>query len=261
MRLYTEGVAMFEQSTLPSGPAGKRVWTTFIGLSGEVVVVLAMVLAPMIWPEVLPKAVAYVRLLPAPPPAPPGPPPASQPVVTTVVQRRQITNIGLIAPRFYPAKPVIIEDPPDLPMGVVGGIPNTAGSGADHGPGVPGGFAYPTVAAPPPPPPEPVATPAPKAATIIRVRQGGNVKPAQVIHRVEPKYPQMAIQMRLAGTVELEGVIGVDGRLRELKVIKAHPLFARAALEAVSQWVYEPTTLNGDPVEVIAPILVTFRLN
>ena len=49
---------MFEQSTLPNGPAGKRVWTTFIGLGGELVVVLAMVLAPMIWPEVLPKAVA-----------------------------------------------------------------------------------------------------------------------------------------------------------------------------------------------------------
>ena len=75
---------MFEQSTLPNGPAGKRVWTTFIGLGGEVVVVLAMVLAPMIWPEVLPKAVAYVRLLPLPPPAPPGPPPIAKPMGTTV---------------------------------------------------------------------------------------------------------------------------------------------------------------------------------
>jgi len=253
---------MFEQSTLPNGPAGKRFWTTFVGLGGELVVVLAMVLAPMIWPEVLPKAVAYVRLLPVPPPAPPGPPPVLQKAsLTTVVPRRILNTGGLVAPVRVPSKVTMIEDPPDLPMGVVGGIPSAGPGGFGSAQGVPGGFAYPAVVAAPPPPPEPVATPIVKAPPVIRVRQGGLVKPAQVIHRVEPKYPEMALKMRLAGTVELEGVIGVDGRLRELKIIKAHPLFAKAALDAVSQWVYEPTTLNGDPVEVIAPILVTFRLN
>jgi periplasmic protein TonB len=252
---------MFEQSTLPNGPAGKRLWTTFIGLGGEVVVVLAMVLAPMIWPEVLPKAVAYVRLLPVPPPAPPGPPPVAKPVGTTmVVPPRQIRETGFFAPRLIPVRVAIIEDPPEVGSYVVGSIPGTGGSGSGNGPGVPGGFAYPAVVSLPPPPPEP-APPAPKPASIQRVRQGGLVKPAQVIRRVEPKYPEMALKMRLAGTVELEGVIGVDGRLRELKVLKSHPLFVRAALDAVSQWVYEPTTLNGDPVEVIAPITVTFRLN
>ena len=160
-----------------------------------------------------------------------------------------------------PRRAVIIEDPPEVGPYVVGSIPGTGGSGSGNGPGVPGGFAYPAVVSLPPPPPEAAAPPPLKAATITRVRQGGLVKPAQVIHRVEPKYPEMALKMRLAGTVELEGVIGVDGRLRELKVLKSHPLFVKAALDAVSQWVYEPTTLNGDPVEVIAPILVTFRLN
>ena len=81
------------------------------------------------------------------------------------------------------------------------------------------------------------------------------------MHRVEPQYPEMARKMRVAGVVELEGVIGTDGRLRELRVVNGHPLLARAALEAVRQWIYAPTTLNGDPVEVIAPITVTFRLN
>jgi protein TonB len=253
---------MFEQSTLPNGPAGKRVWTTFVGLSGEVVVVLAMVLAPMIWPEVLPKAVAYVRLLPVPPPAPPGPPPIAKPVGTTVVlPHRQYKSTTFFAPSFIPKKASIIEDPPELGQYVAGGIPGTAGSQYGSNQGVPGGFAYPAVVSLPPPPPAGSVSPPPKAATITRVRQGGLVKPAQVIHRVEPKYPEMALKMRVSGTVELEGVIGVDGRLRELKIIKAHPLFAKAALEAVSQWVYEATTLNGDPVEVIAPILVTFRVN
>ena len=84
---------------------------------------------------------------------------------------------------------------------------------------------------------------------------------AETIYRPEPSYPPLARQARVSGTVQLEGVIGTDGRLKELRVVSGHPLLARAALEAVSQWVYKPTLLNGRPVEVIAPITVTFRLN
>jgi protein TonB len=82
-----------------------------------------------------------------------------------------------------------------------------------------------------------------------------------VIHRVEPLYPELARRAHIGGVVSLEGVIGTDGRIRELKVLSGHPLLTKAALDAVSQWRYRPTTLNGDPVEVIAPIIVTFRLN
>jgi protein TonB len=67
--------------------------------------------------------------------------------------------------------------------------------------------------------------------------------------------------MRISGAVELTGVIGVDGHIRELQIVHGHPLLARAALDAVRQWVYEPTLLDGEPVEVIAPITVNFRLN
>jgi protein TonB len=61
--------------------------------------------------------------------------------------------------------------------------------------------------------------------------------------------------------VELLGVLGVDGRIHELKVVRGHPLLVKAAIEAVRQWVYEPTLLNGQAVEVSAPILVNFILN
>jgi protein TonB len=71
----------------------------------------------------------------------------------------------------------------------------------------------------------------------------------------------LARNMRIQGTVELSSVIGVDGRLKELRVLSGHPLLAGAAIDAVKQWIYEPTYLNGDPVEVIAPITVTFKLN
>jgi protein TonB len=61
--------------------------------------------------------------------------------------------------------------------------------------------------------------------------------------------------------VELTGVIATDGRIRELRVVSGNPFLAQAALDAVRQWIYEPTGLNGEPVEVVAPITVYFHLN
>jgi protein TonB len=84
---------------------------------------------------------------------------------------------------------------------------------------------------------------------------------AQLIHRVEPLYPPLARQTRVSGVVELVGIIATDGRIRELKLLSGSPLLAPAALEAVRQWVYEPTLLNGEPVELVATISVIFRLN
>ncbi|MGP8245845.1 MAG: energy transducer TonB [Bryobacteraceae bacterium] len=84
---------------------------------------------------------------------------------------------------------------------------------------------------------------------------------AHLVYRVEPIYPSLARNMRVQGTVELSSVIGVDGRLKEQRVVRGHPLLAGAAMAAVKQWIYEPTYLNGDPVEVIAPINVTFKLS
>ena len=99
------------------------------------------------------------------------------------------------------------------------------------------------------------ATPPP----LIRL-PGGDVRLAHPIYRVEPRYPQTAIIARISGSVELEGIIATDGRIRDLHALSGNPVLVPAALEAVRQWVYEPTLLNGKPVEVIAPITVIFRL-
>jgi protein TonB len=118
---------------------------------------------------------------------------------------------------------------------------------------------------PPPAPPPPRGLNRADAAATTRavpcIRISGGVKMARILHRVEPVYPPLARHARISGTVELEGIIGTDGRLRELRVISGHPLLVRAAIEAVRQWVYEPTMLSGEPVEVIAPITVSFRMN
>jgi protein TonB len=84
---------------------------------------------------------------------------------------------------------------------------------------------------------------------------------ARLIHQVEPLYPPLARQMRVSGVVELIGISGTDGRIRELKLRSGSPLLAHAAIEAVRQWVYEPTLLDGEPMELVATISVIFRLN
>ena len=76
-----------------------------------------------------------------------------------------------------------------------------------------------------------------------------------------PVYPPLARQARISGTVRLEGVISRTGHVINLQVVSGHPLLATAALDAVRQWVYRPTLLNGEAVEVIAPIEVHFTLS
>jgi periplasmic protein TonB len=83
---------------------------------------------------------------------------------------------------------------------------------------------------------------------------------AQLISRIEPRYPILARQTRTEGTVRLRAIISRDGRITALEVLSGHPLFVQAALDAVRQWRYRPTMLNGEPVEVETSITVIFRL-
>jgi protein TonB len=83
---------------------------------------------------------------------------------------------------------------------------------------------------------------------------------AKLLRKVIPVYPPLARSARIAGVVHLIGTIARDGTIQHLQLVSGHPLLARAAMEAVQQWVYKPTLLNGNPVEVIAPIEVNFTL-
>jgi periplasmic protein TonB len=150
----------------------------------------------------------------------------------------------------------VITDAPEMAMSPAPAI------GAEIGVGdwIPGAFEAfgarpPVVAAAPPPQRTPEPTQAPKP-----IKVGGNVLEAKLVNRVMPLYPPLARHARISGTVRLEGVISRDGRVVNLQVISGHPLLINAAVEAVRQWVYRPTLLNGQAVEVIAPIDVHFTL-
>ena len=100
------------------------------------------------------------------------------------------------------------------------------------------------------------AAPAPEP--ILRV--ASSVEERNLITRVDPVYPPLAMQARIQGVVRFNVVIGKDGRVSNVNLVSGHPLLVAAAKDAVRQWVYKPALLNGDPVEVATEVGVNFTL-
>jgi protein TonB len=171
---------------------------------------------------------------------------------------RQFDAGKLMAPKTIPKDIANIKEeelPPPSSSGVVGGVVGGVPGGAPGGVlgGVLGGI---PTAAPPPPPVKDV-----KPTTPQRIRVGGNVQQANLIRKVTPLYPPLAKQARIQGVVRFTAIIGKDGTIQNLQLVSGHPLLVEAAKQAVSQWQYKPTLLNGDPVEVVTTIEVNFTLS
>lgn len=96
-----------------------------------------------------------------------------------------------------------------------------------------------------------------KRPRIVRVT---TLDPAMLIHRVEPIYPALARQIHKEGRVELRAIIGTDGTIQSLQTVTGDALFVQSALEAVQQWHYKPTILNGQPVEIDTYITVVYTM-
>jgi len=131
-------------------------------------------------------------------------------------------------------------------FGVVGGV-----VGGVRG-GVPGGVATAPPSPPPPPPPPGWAAGA--------IRVGGQMPPPTKTKHVNPVYPPIAESARVQGVVILETIIGADGKVQDARVLRSIPLLDQAALDAVKQWEFTPTLLNGSPVPIIMTVTVQFTL-
>ena len=248
---------MFEQATLSNANAGRRAWTTGLGFAGEAAFVAFIALAPMIWPEVLPKPQALLLLLTPPAPVPPVQTTAVKPRTAQAPAARMHFDAATLPRRLPIMDPMLMEEQPPVIGGVPGaGIPIGGGNSLIEG----------ILGAGPAVPARPIVSkkPEPHAET-------GSVEPrrirtssmelARLIRRVEPIYPYIAKTAHVSGTVELTAVVGIDGHIRELKALSGNPLLIQAAIDAVRQWIYAPPILNGERVEVVAPITVKFLLN
>ena len=249
---------MFEQSLLTSGKTAKP-WTVAISFIFQTILIGIAILIPLIYTDTLPRT-TLTSFLVAPPPPPPPPPPPAAPVKVQRVIPRQFDAGRLMAPKSVPKQIAINKEeelpPPTGAVGVVGGVPGGVPGGA--GGGIIGGIigAAP-VAAPPPPPKVEVQKP----LTPQRIRVGGNVQQAKLVRQPKPVYPPLAKQARIQGVVRFTAIIGKDGTIQNLQLVTGHPLLVPSAQEAVKQWVYQPTLLNGEPVEVITQIDVNFTLS
>src|SRR6267154_4584906 len=250
---------MFEQTFVEGTAKTSKPWTVMLSFVGQCALIGVVVLIPLIFTDSLPKTQLTSFLVAPPPPPPPPPPPAAAPVKIIKQVPRQFDAGKLLAPKQIPKEIANIKEeelPPPTSSGVVGGVPGGIPGGTPGG--VIGGIigSVPT-AAPPPPPVKPVEKP----VTPSRIRVGGNVQQANLIRKITPVYPQLAKQARIQGVVRFNAIIGKDGTIQNLTLISGHPLLVPSAQEAVKQWLYKPTLLNGEPVEVATTIDVNFTLS
>jgi protein TonB len=252
-------MAMFDQTFVDGVGKTNKSWTVTVSFMVEFVAIGVMILIPLIWTEALPKA-SLVNFLtaPAPPPPPPPPPPPAQVIKVVHVAPRQFNGQTLQAPREIPKQVAMITEdalPPSNIGAQVGGVDG----GIPGGTGFSGGGAGFAPPPPPPPPPPKVDVVKPKVEGPQKISSG--VQAAKLIKNPKPIYPTIAKSARIQGTVVLQAYIGKDGTIQNLKMVStASPLLVQAAMDAVKQWVYQPTLLNGEPVDVITEITVNFTL-
>jgi protein TonB len=223
----------------------RRRWTTLASFALQALGLGVALAIPILYTEGLPELHLRELFLGPPPAAAPASPPPSQAAVVP----RQTNMIGheLMAPRQIPNQVAHIEEtvaPPPIPDG-------GSGLGIAHGTGNPeiNNIAR-TLAAVAPPPPL-----APRRPVIASRMMEGNL-----IHRVEPTYPAIAISARIQGSVILQATISRNGSIENVQALSGHPMLIRAAIDAVRQWKYRPYYLNDQPVEVETQVTVNFIL-
>ena len=251
---------MFEQMLLPSGHTHQGRFAAY-AFAGELLAVTALMMAYIEGPAMkLPDATVALYLSA---PAPPPPAPAVRAPARTAVNKfapRIFTAPMFTAPQTIPQHAAMITDAEpalqDVTGAVLGGVPGGVPGGSLNG--LLGTLPLPAPVATRTPPKPAAAPPVPEAPTQIRV--GGEVEASRLTHEVVPVYPPIAKRALIQGTVRMSAIIAADGTVKDLRVISGNPLLIEAAQKAVKQWIYHPTYLNGNPVEVLTEINVNFTL-
>lgn len=236
---------MFEDSTFESTGrirTRSRGWmlATFL-LNSAVLVTLA--LFPLLYPEALPRVV-NIMLMTAPPPQQQPPQPPHQQRLPRVSPVSEIVGQRLMAPPVIPRQTYVpaTQEPPQI--GSVASM-DMGSQASGPGAGVFRGHTRPSVR------PEPRQT----------ARVSGGVMNGLLVRKVIPEYPPIARTMGIGGTVVLQATISKSGTIENLRVVSGPEMLRQAAINAVSQWRYQPYLLSGEPVEVETTVNVQFTLH
>ena len=229
---------LFGDVTRPSISIGNRKWYTVpVSLLSHSAIVAALVALPILAPALMPHVSGDMGPVVITELVPPTPPPAPSKQRDEVKPRPDPNAFPTDIPdAIVPEKPLPDWQEPATP-GIVDGLITENNSRALVEP-----------PAPPPAPPEPV-------------RVGGVIRNPTMTRKVDPVYPAIAQAARVQGIVIIEATIGADGQIVNARVLRSIPLLDQAALDAVRQWQYTPTLLNGVPVPVIMTVTVSFMLS
>lgn len=207
-------------------------------------VITALIVTPLLVAQAMPEPVDKLTLPPfvpaevvPPVERAPEPPRDARPPTTATAPELDVTSFvpTVDIPEELPERDSYFAE--GDPVGVIGGVPPSLGG------------------APLPREPEPEDDTEPEPVVIV-----GNVQPPRKVVHVNPVYPPLARAAQVQGTVKLQAVIDVEGRVSNLEVVRSIALLDRAAIDAVQQWRYEPTFLNGRAVPVIMTVAVEFKL-
>jgi protein TonB len=226
-------------------------------------VVAAVIIIPLFFTQTInPRQLELTYLIAPPLPAAPPPPPPPAAAIAPRPSAKQIAPVTakltmpIAIPKTIPnpGSQVAAEAPPDLLAGVAGGVPGGVPGGQVGGiiGGIAGGTLGGTGLVAPPPPPA--------AAPTGPLQVGGAVKAPRLIYAPQPEYPILAKQARIQGDVQIDAVIDQNGNVVQEHAVSGSGVLIAAALDAVKQWKYEPTYLNGKPYPVELAVDVTFRL-
>jgi periplasmic protein TonB len=223
----------------------------FLSILGHGFVVILLIFMPLLYTHAINLPQFEKTLLVAPPPPPP--PPLAPVHVIRRVPKSFFTQGKLFAPKFIPKKIAQVKEEPPAPPalgGETGGVPGGVPGGQLGGVlgGILGGSRQ-------------FAPPPPKSVTQVGpYRVGGKVQAPRLLYQVQPIYPPLAKQARIQGDVVIDSVIDPQGKVTQMTVVSGSPLLVHSAVEALEQWRYQPTLLNGEPVPVDMFVTVHFQL-
>jgi protein TonB len=225
---------VIDLSARPTAPKWPTVSLSFIAHATALVMLLVI---PLMATGALPMPKSGATVIAILPPPLPTPPPAT----LTKVQKPAANEntVPVITPDGIPPEPDLatgFEETTEPVIGIVDGIGERIKT---------------AIVEPSPAPPPAVQKP---------VHVGGLIKQPAKTHDAAPAYPAIALAARKEGVVIIEATIGVDGRVQDARILRSESLLDQAALDAVRQWIYTPTTLNGVPVPVIMTVTVRFTL-
>src|SRR5262245_3124285 len=236
--------------TDPEDAARRRRSTVTLSLVAHALLVTGLILVPLLLFEpALPEVGDAVRAffvmprdVPPPPPPPPPPAPGPRPARVTATPQASPPPTAFVAPIEVPDQ--LEVETQSLDLGIEGGVPGGVEGGVPGG--VVGGVVGGLPAAPPPP------------AKVVRI--GGLVVAPKLIHRVEPRYPALAVEARAQAAIIVEAHVDRNGHIKNITILRGHPLFDEEVLAAVKQWRYQPLLLNGEPTEFLLTVTLFFKV-